>query len=746
MKIFLLFFLGSSFLLGQTEAEGAKTFLEGVKLPAVLVEHPELLECPPYVFALAESMGKSFGHHSARLVSDQILEITPGLQTPFAMAELAFIRREQQLFYYRLALTPKKTLKAIPLEVVLDAGQQTLSLQLDLLPDDLANYLTRFFTSHPPWDLPSLEEQPEWKFFGDSLSEKAPLSFLKTAVLKHFYGQTLRSHSHTNMIPERPLLATVVLLWTSFLLVVLGWGIWKKNRVYYWFVPRAGEAKGRSSAWNKRLCYLSLVLGMWGAFQFSLDRENAWMLPEVFIWKQGEFKEHVNFHWTDLKLGMDTQLFEFSSRNSRPVSTYVEILDSRIRAMLWRFIPPHPNLSLVLLISLVLSPLLTYRWLRLIGLPRAPATAGALVFLFSPGNLSTSVMLFRPAKALTNAFLLGVLVMLQKRENSQHDLEYAPAKKGLFGLLLLICFGLFCDETALLVFPMLAVCYPRFTFSRLGISGLFAVLGTYVASVRVIFPALSRWADFSVENTYFKEITSPLANKKVFLETILPNYLQNTWVLFKESFGLASPFEAVTFAGQLLHTFSWLAGFSLLGLAFVGIRFVLRETKMNSKWWKANPLMLWLARLGVMLVMTSVAHTILLFLIHRTWALYWYGAYFSVFFALTFAILVYFVRGVRGWVSCALVGITLLASLHLFSNTNRVYRLYHYYPYNPPLLINVFNGTVNRFAFQIDVTGEETLTTTKKIWEEIRNTGKSEKVIVPAEQRYIPLEMGAETR
>jgi len=87
-------------------------------------------------------------------------------------------------------------------------------------------------------------------------------------------------------------------------------------------------------------------------------------------------------------------MFEYEPRVTHPISHLVEIFDIYCRSWLWKFVTPHPSLSLTHLSTLFLAPWLLYLALRNIGICKIYALAGTSLFLTNSGRLSLLVLGF----------------------------------------------------------------------------------------------------------------------------------------------------------------------------------------------------------------------------------------------------------------------------------------------------------------------------------------------------------------
>ena len=169
-----------------------------------------------------------------------------------------------------------------------------------------------------------------------------------------------------------------------------------------------------------------------------LGYENAWLLPEILDKKQHFLETGSRLNFEDFVRAFNYDFFEAGPRITRPLSTLMLALDTKFRAWLWRYVVPHPSVSLTYLFSLILSPLLLYRLLRNLEVDANTALGGTALYLASPGLLSLVVMLFWPAKPMANFSLILCLYLASELEQDLRRDRGEPA--GRFFLLTAVMF------------------------------------------------------------------------------------------------------------------------------------------------------------------------------------------------------------------------------------------------------------------------------------------------------------------
>ena len=206
---------------------------------------------------------------------------------------------------------------------------------------------------------------------------------------------------------------------------------------------------------------LVVLLGVYiYIFVLLASYDQVWMLPEAFRIKSFVLENGGALKISDLKEGLNCAVFENAPRLRRPLSSYFEILDTKFRFFLWHFMFPHPSLSLTWFFSLILSPILLFRFLRNIDVPGNTALGAVSLYLMSPGLLSVVVMLFRPAKAMANFSIILCLYLASCLYKSFDRDTAQEFFKKYVGLLVVMFLSFFWDETAVLIYLLLPLFFP----------------------------------------------------------------------------------------------------------------------------------------------------------------------------------------------------------------------------------------------------------------------------------------------
>ncbi|MBF0122556.1 MAG: hypothetical protein HQL21_03980, partial [Candidatus Omnitrophica bacterium] len=227
-------------------------------------------------------------------------------------------------------------------------------------------------------------------------------------------------------------------------------------------------------ALTKLLCHCPCIILLLFVYTVLIPRvvsyDHSWAITEILYLEEAAFKTGPQLNWQDLKNGLNYEKFEGKKtpRITRPLSSYFQILDAKFRAWLWRYILPHPSLSLTWLFSLLLAPLFLYLSLRNLGVDCNIAIGMSIFYLLTPTNLSHITELFRPAKPLADFVIIFCLYWASSLEkNFLQQNKPLPWGKYLF-FWFTVAFSFYWDEYALLIFPAILVVFPKVLTHRKG--------------------------------------------------------------------------------------------------------------------------------------------------------------------------------------------------------------------------------------------------------------------------------------
>jgi len=457
-----------------------------------------------------------------------------------------------------------------------------------------------------------------------------------------------------------------------------------------------------------------------------LSYDNAWMQCEEFNIKRCVLVNGPNFTFNDLQNGLNWRQFEnWQPRCSRPLSSYFEIIDTKFRSWAWHYILPHPSLSLTWIFSLILAPVFLYRLLR--NRAVSPNVAMSLVafYLVTPGVLSCEVMLFRPAKPMTNFFIILCLYAASQLKKKFTDLNHdIPAGKFLcfWGLL---GFSLYWDETAWLIFPAVLIFFPQIFKNRRYLLLFFILPAITLISYFVIIPYLSVGAGYDFPHLMSYTKIFELGNAGAFDNAV--KFLGiNAKNLILETMGIIVPFSS--HAPLIVKLFIGAAAISWAGIFYyVSLRALLFRA------WQSSIFFL----IGLILFFDY-----LMAITNEVWGPYYYGAFWSVFFVFSLA---HFIEKahIPKYILTGFFFLIIMSMFYCFIATNTIYKKYHFYPCDPKQIRFYFKGERKRFdpSEKPLVAGGDLKAAIKVYWEQSKQGRSFDYSYLPRELYWLPIEL-----
>lgn len=472
---------------------------------------------------------------------------------------------------------------------------------------------------------------------------------------------------------------------------------------------------------RKYPCALLLILVYFFFIPRSVSYQNAWVLPEEYPFKIEALKEGGSASWGDLRKALNWKIFEAGyPRSTRPLSAYFDILDTKFRSWLWKYILPHPSLSLTWIFSILLSPVFLFLLLRRMGVDINVALAAVSFYLVTPAIMSSFSMFFRPAKPLTNFFIIFFLwCAAELKETYIRKSLDIPISRFLFFWISVVLF-IYCDETMLLIFPAIFVFFPEVIKGRAFFYWISIPTLTWIGYFKFI-PFLSKIAGYPFPS--FDQCS--LLQKFQSGSTIgysVKNFLVNSENLILETMGflfpdiLQAPIEI-----KILASISFLAWLIILTYLF----------RMNPK----------VDIEVIFLIGLVLFFNYLVSIVNRVWGPFYYGSYWSIFFVIYLARLISRSEMPRSLLA-GCFSIILINMFLSFSATNLVYKKYHNYPWRPGKISAYFEGKKSRFdsANRLPFSGDELKEKIRVFWLEEERANKLV-FKLPKELFWLPVEL-----
>ena len=461
-----------------------------------------------------------------------------------------------------------------------------------------------------------------------------------------------------------------------------------------------------------------LLIFVYFYFPNLFSYQNAWTHPEQFSIKAGLLESGANLNRQDIKNGLSWYIFEFAQRDTRPLSSYFEILDTKFRCWLWHFMLPHPSLSLTWIFSLILAPLFLYLLLRNLALSENVAISMVAFYLFTPAVLSNEVMLHRPGKPMANFAIIFCLYLASEiRTKFLDQNQTVPLSKFLFfGIITAISF--YWDETVWLILPAVLFIFPEL-FRKREFILLWCLLPviTLIGYFKIM-PTFSYWAGFGYPHIEQYDKVGMLNQLNVFTDSF--RYLiVNTKNLVLDTMGMMpfSPQAPVCIKVGIITGFA----------AWIVIMIYLIKT--TYKW---DHLVFFL--IGLILFFNySMAIT------EKTWGPYYYGGFWSIFFVIYLGRLIEKASIPKGILTICLF-LILINMSNCFLNMNMICKKCQYH-WAPSVAKEYFQGNMpgfdpnNKSVF----TGSEIKFAIYSYWS--KRDSLDSRYSLPKELCWLPLEL-----
>lgn len=242
---------------------------------------------------------------------------------------------------------------------------------------------------------------------------------------------------------------------------------------------------------------ITVVLAIYG-LSLLLNPAITWSNPEYLVYSvPGAMDNGLGFKWNDLLKAFDPLTFgDINVIRPRFLNYLITVLNVKFRLALYEHFIPPVNLSLMLLVHLVVSPLLLFMTARNLVKSGSIAFLAACLYMTSVGFLSTGVFFVQPGKVLIHPLallLFWVLSVMQKRDEEKYFAEQSPLLVALvFGLNFI---ALSLDDTYALVSLVACVLFWRLFIPK-ALTGLHmkrAVLSAFVFFVPFLLFAAFVW-------------------------------------------------------------------------------------------------------------------------------------------------------------------------------------------------------------------------------------------------------------
>lgn len=218
-------------------------------------------------------------------------------------------------------------------------------------------------------------------------------------------------------------------------------------------------------------CFVFAIVAVGHAAYTALDYEGCWLDAENHaIFSTAALRNGNALSCLDIRNAFDFRGLDGYCR-PRFVEYYANILTFKIRLALWKWVPMHPSFSPIWLLTLIVAPILLYKFIRLSLRSRYLALAGVAFYLCSPGLLSSITFLQQSAKPLA---IVATIVALYLAARAKLDAERTrdatsnPRFSLPVGLCIILLFPLFLltDESSVFCLAVMPLWNVEYFFPR----------------------------------------------------------------------------------------------------------------------------------------------------------------------------------------------------------------------------------------------------------------------------------------
>lgn len=205
---------------------------------------------------------------------------------------------------------------------------------------------------------------------------------------------------------------------------------------------------------------LGIALAIYG-LALLLNTSIPWSNPEYLVFSvPGALDNGLAFTWKDLNKAFDPLTFDVI--RPRFLNYLITVLNVKFRLALYEYFIPPVNLSLMLLVHLIVSPVLFFMTARNLVKSGSIAFVTTCLYIASVGFLSTGAFFVQPGKVLSHPLallLLWILSLMQKCDEQKYFAEQSkPLVALVFGLNLI---ALSLDDTYTIVTLVACVLFWR---------------------------------------------------------------------------------------------------------------------------------------------------------------------------------------------------------------------------------------------------------------------------------------------
>ena len=309
----------------------------------------------------------------------------------------------------------------------------------------------------------------------------------------------------------------------------------------------------------------------------------------------------------------------------RYLSYFFSFINTKIRIWLWNYIPPHPSFSVTWLFTIILSPVLLFKFMNNYVSNRDAAWNAVLLYMVSTGYISGIVHLSHPGKPMILFMSILCLYMGSKINIS----DYAGERLRLLVFFFVLLISFYFEEYSIILYAVLPVIFYIRSKASMRLAILYvAIFGIFLASL-VVIAYLNNSRDSNIWEFYVNS-RSPCNSYgdgwQNFSFKEIPMFFNNLFIWY-------------TFPAKYISSSGWyrinvnsvcVSIYYLSLLVFAGKMFTLLKMNEKKKF----------ARLSAGLVISTLIFAVGQQYVKARWiGGFYYGCMFPLFFAMPFSIL-----------------------------------------------------------------------------------------------------------
>ncbi|MFC1510434.1 hypothetical protein ACFL49_02120 [Candidatus Omnitrophota bacterium] len=202
----------------------------------------------------------------------------------------------------------------------------------------------------------------------------------------------------------------------------------------------------------------------------ALKVENGWILPEItfshlkFLSNEQADRIELSFSMKEMEKILWWE-YICDGNAGRLVTGALSLFTVKFRAWLFQFIPPKPSIALGWIFSLMLTPLLLFRFLRqYVGLGVIGSAFITAFYVLSPATVGGTFLLYHPGRVLVSFFYILILNMFFALNKRMDEKQKSFLLK--FSLFLVMLVSFFTGVEMFIIFLLVPIYFSNCFISK----------------------------------------------------------------------------------------------------------------------------------------------------------------------------------------------------------------------------------------------------------------------------------------